>query len=475
MRKLLLLIVVAVFAVSMPLSASALETSVHGILWTTFNYSTNVGAYYLGLDDDFDDDDDLLDARTYIYERHIPRLYLKFSDDLQFVLGWDTLTMDWGGDNAADSYGGNSPGYGFGAYSMNGTLTWHTRWSYADWRIPNTPVRVKMGVQTLRDVANMALLTGEFPAIRIDVPVGEGKLTAFWAQMEEGNERNADDDASFFGIQVAYPVNENFTITPQIYYATGDDEQDCTNQCIGAPEGYQGTTILWIGANVKGKLALGANPIALNITGFMATGEYDHTFNLGAGNTGDISGFFFEARASTNMDMGNFSLKPEVIFMISSGDGNLLDADREVWPAINSYYNVTNLFFVGFINYMTSVTNSASGELFRSTPGVPATANGITMFLFNAAIKPKNMPMLTLKPVVAFMMATEDWADLYGNDDTYMGTEIGAEVIVQLYKNLRWHTYLGTFLAGDFYKNVDGDPDDPEAAMMIKSSFAVLF
>ena len=131
----------------------------------------------------------------------------------------------------------------WGQYSKDkhGNINVQARQVYADWTVPGTSVKVRMGRSTFglptEAFGNNAVMDASWggrDGIIVTAPVADwATLTAFWNRaMTDGEETDQSNNTDVFGLTAALKFN-GFSVTPYVAYAAYDDANGTGTNQVG--------------------------------------------------------------------------------------------------------------------------------------------------------------------------------------------------------------------------------------------------
>jgi len=199
MKKYLVMFIAVLAVMAVALPSHALELKYGGMFRIRLQSSDNL---IDGTKDDIEPGINYLrdDNQNYIDQRL--RMYFTFvsSENLQVVTKWES-DVQWGEPNGASHQGGAGQGGAVGADAVNLEM----KNAYVDFAIPNTPVRVKAGVQGLglldgwiiSDDFSAAVASAKFDPVTVSV--------GYVAGLNQGvTDKEGDIDDVFINIAYAH-------------------------------------------------------------------------------------------------------------------------------------------------------------------------------------------------------------------------------------------------------------------------------
>jgi hypothetical protein len=183
-----------------------------------------------------------------------------------------------------------------------------------------------------------------------------------------------------------------------------------------------------------------------------------------------------------------------LIFGFSSGDDNLTDNDMDGFIGLTPWYTPTNLMWAGRYDWyqLRSCGIGANGNSvalgwhgncqFGGMNCDLNDYNGVTFVQAN--IGKAFTPKFTADANVTFLWSSEDgwypgspiheYTDpvtgvVLRNTDKGLGTELDINATYRVYDQLTWFFESGFLFAGDYYRYLDGDPDDADTAWELQT------
>lgn len=460
--KMLAFAAVSALTAATAVPAMALENVFHGLLREKAIFS-NTDAYTAG---------DLAlykDARTNFYVEQRTRLLYesKVSDDLKGVLQFE-IDSKWG-DQA---YGSNSvSGTSFTGRNSGGGLesdrvNIETKNAYLDFRILDTPVRAKAGIQGFTDeykgiflgYADTAGLVADGKFGNVDVKAG---WLRFW---DTGNEAQTGQQSSVN----TYVLGAKTSLTPNLkvganYYLLTDGTRGASpgvgNQLLLTATGltaYQSLLLHMVGATAEAKVG------PVNIDGFLVGqfGKFDGATAGYVTGTRDVDVRSFAANARARMKVGPGTAKAEFLYV--SGDDQ--DNDEYTGFITGSQYNLAGSFYVSpdMLMLLPNKNDINTSRAIAYDPNFKSQGIIGGFVGYDSTLTDK----IFLNVNAGFMAVAKDNGRRpagAGNSSNYLGTELNFEAGYKLYSNLTASLQGAYVLVGDYYKGTaaGSDPDDP--------------
>ncbi|NHZ46908.1 outer membrane homotrimeric porin [Nitratidesulfovibrio liaohensis] len=199
-----------------PASAATIEAKGE---WA-FDFSWTDGMNYRSADDGGDSEDDFA-----AHQRLRTQIDIIASESLRGVVFLEMGTTTWGQEDGALGSDGKSV---------------KVRRSYIDWTVPNTELKVRMGLQGM-DLpgatfgASPILSDEDVAALVLSYTVSENvALTAFWARPYDNNSGNSAaagndfDEVDLFGLTAPVTL-DGVSVTPYVVYASVGKDVDGTD------------------------------------------------------------------------------------------------------------------------------------------------------------------------------------------------------------------------------------------------------
>jgi hypothetical protein len=388
---------------------------------------------------------------------------------LKFDLGSENVKAVWFlesdlifGDEAGNTNTG-TPALGAkrnsgGALGADRIAT-ETKNLYVWFKVPDTSVDVTVGLQNQSDDyagfiyggADMAgiFMTGKYEPVT-------WKLG--WAKLYE-NQSQRSDDQTLYVAEVKFVPAKNAKIGANFYFF-----QDDTNKVAGTSPGLVGSLTSLGSAKVYMPGLSAAFTVGpATISGF-AQYQFGTFEPVPAGPDVDISAYLVDLRADMNLGPGKFFIEG---LYTSGGDlsGNDYEAPitldtHATSPLGNSSYSRTNMHILLSSPDQISTAQcilGCSGAVAGSDPG----NRGRGMWHIAAGYSQKLTPKLSGQVNVGYLSATEMLISDASNRSEDMGTEFNARLDYNLAKGLDVGVIGAYALVGDFFKNPAGQtPED---------------
>ncbi|MEW5771979.1 MAG: outer membrane homotrimeric porin [Thermodesulfobacteriota bacterium] len=350
MKKLLILTLVAVFALGAGAANAATKLSTKGEM--AFGYQWLDNPDFFEMNDDNNSEDDFQ-----AYQRLRVFFDWSASETLRGVLGIEAGVSNWGVS-------------GGGADLDADDVAIEVKHAYLDFTWPNTALSFRMGVQPIAlpgAVAGSPILDGDAAGILASYPVNDMISGAFgWFRVQDasaGTERaGARNDGVADEIDVLallLPIKgDGFTFTPWAAYAiVGQNATLNANGGVGlAYNGLIGNNTGALSDNLDAWWIGGAFTLDM-FAPFSIKGDLIYGFTDGAngsdkGGVGEREGWFFDLAVDYKMDM----VTPGLFFMYSTGE----DDDRagsERIPTLYGCYYPTSLATAGAASVLDGIAD----------------------------------------------------------------------------------------------------------------------
>ena len=432
------------------------------------------------------------------------QFYLQYGDPktLRAVIGFEADSTEWGeprGSGAISGQGGRMGGWT--ADSVNLEI----KHAYLDFVIPNTPVRVKAGIQNYW-YGGRLLMNNDGPGVKVGVDFAPHSFEAFWIRLaDDANTGVVTPPLATVppgSINTPLPVNSSLTrqsyVVADMYgldYKLKQKEWDLNayfmytnDRWSGNQANYGDPTGLFV---VPVNNQFNDKPWYLGINGGFRAGNwtfYGQAVYVGGereflkGGNQDYKAYAFEASAKYQIGPGMFvggeffyasgndaDSQDEIKYfpVTRSSEGrSIFGNDRTVFFWMNAsqmgYYHNRNIEFSGTwygranfeysptswvrfnLNYLYigDTSSGAPGTIISRVSGLPQTK------IVNSAL-----------------------GTTQARDEDYLGQEINLITTLSIYKNFVYNIGLAAFLPGDAYKLTNGSVD-PAWAINTKLIYA---
>ncbi len=261
------------------------------------------------------------------------------SENLRGVVAFEMGDTTWGLADTEDA--GDAGGGQLGADGKVVTVIA----SFIDWTVPDTEMRVRMGIQPIAlpgAVAGSPVLDDDMAGIVISNAFSdEFALTAFWTRLFDGaNDSKGDDEMDMFGLSAPITL-DGHEITPYFAYAAIGDQVQTHNEeapLVGGDAYFAGVAYTMTAFD----------PLTINADLIYGSFDAEHDSN------DDQDGWLFAASADYALD----AMTPGLVFWYGSGDDG---DDKGMLPTVSPAFGVTTYGFDGAFG-------SADSAMFNATP-----------------------------------------------------------------------------------------------------------
>ena len=395
--------------------AMALENEFHG-MYRFMGYLTNAetGGTALNLRDE--------PKNSFFAEQRARILYIaKANDDLKLITHFE-LDARFGGSTSTKY------NLGDGGNLDADRVALEMKNVYLDFKIPSTPVNMKVGIQPFNDAYQ-----GVFGAFDGAGAVASAKMGAItptigWFRLSDNNfgaasgQLPGDDTADLYVIDGKFAVNKDINVGAS-YYLVQNDESATT--AVPFTNDYQ--LVHQLGVNATAKVG----PAAL--TGFVAYqfGDYNETRDLHA----------FAAAAIAKVAVGPGKINASALYLTGeetpgATGGNFNSYRQLATDGAVSYFNPANMWLL--------IRNGAMINSSAAIGGTDLTKGGVGMFGVFAGYE--------MAMGKAFMNANLGWAraeEQRAAESATIGTEINATIGYKVYDNLTASVTAAYAILGD--------------------------
>jgi len=437
----------------------------------------------------------------FMWHDFTPGFTAKVSDDLYGFMDFRIRQAVWGNAGMGEEgiwWGDNSMQYYITRYKSS----WYLDHLYMDFRIPGQPIRMRLG-RYWENSPKGIIMGGDisWPGIRVTAEIGDVATTNlhFFKRREamaisstmgwDTGIRESDDDIDVWAWNLVVTPTPESSIGLYVYYQDAGDVQNWY---------WDGSQVTWI--DLQGIYRSG--PITVNADFLFDFGDYDQgecSFKdvvdgacapgSARGREGDISGFAMDLRLTYDAPWATLGL----IFAFSTGDDDLTDNDMDGFIGLVPWYTPTNLMFAGRYDWFmlrssglgANGASVALGWQNQCQFGTYCDLNDYNgMTLVQVSIGKAFTPKFTADANLTFMWSTEDgyypgspiheYTDpvtgvVHANTDKTLGSEVDINATYKVYDQLTWFFESGVMFPGDYYRYLDGDPDDPDTAWELQT------
>ncbi|MBG3879030.1 porin [Desulfovibrio oxamicus] len=439
-----------------------------------FDFSWLDNGDYTSADDDGNSDDDFSAS-----QRFRTQIDIIASESLKGVVFFEIGNTVWGRAGTGTSDQG-------GALGADGR-TVEVRRSYIDWIVPNTDLKVRMGIQGLSlpgavapsspvfddDVAGLTL------SYAINDTVG---VTALWARPADANGgttdgKNGFDEADVFALIVPVTL-DGFKVTPYGVYAS-----------VGKDAGFTGST----------------NGGTEFLSGMLSMAEFGGGANPAIDSRSDSYSAWWGGVSFEMSAFSPFSLKLDAVYGSKTADDDAESAERAGWLVAALAEYKLDMVTPGILAWYGSGEDDDLSDGSERMPSISPTGWGVTSFGFPGSVYRQDtyfglngagswalglqladisfMENLSHVFRVVYMQGTND-ADVIKNNPTTMATafapgntfvfltdedsaiEVNFDTTYKIYENLSLVVELG-WIKLDMDEDTWGSDDYSDAKKMV--------
>jgi len=477
MKKYLVLIGAAILVMALA-SPSLAQFTTWGhmeiqTIWTKNPDFNNGQGSYFGTIRDNKPQEDV--TWKHVAERY--RFYLQYGDPktVRAVIGFEADSTEWGEPRASGTVTGGRMG-GWTSDSTNLEI----KHAFLDFVVPNTPVRVKAGIQDFW-YGGRLLMNNDGPGVKVGVDFAPHSFEAFWIRLA--------DDASLTSPTANSSLTRQSYVVADIYgvdYKVKQRDWDLNAYFMYLNDRWSGTQTTW--GDPTGLFSVPINnkfndkPWWLGVAGGFRPGNWtfygqavyvggEREFVTGNVSSQDYKAYVVEASAKYQIGPGMFvgiegfyasgndaDSQDEIKYMPvtrSSEGRSIFGNDRTVFFWMNAaqmgYYHNRNIEFSGTwygrANFEYSPTSWVRFNLNYLYIGDTSSGNPGTI-----VSRISGLP--TTKIVNSALGTTQE------RDEDYLGQEINLITTFTIYKGFVYNIGLACFLPGDAYKfsNQSVDP-----------------
>jgi hypothetical protein len=423
------------------------------------NILTTAGAGFGYADHAFNKTNWWLQMRGNIY------VVARASADLQGVFGIEVNSTRFGEGQNAASQGGDAGKWNADAIAVQ------VKSMYIDFKVPEVPVRLKVGIQPFRLrepvflYADAAGITGNIKILAGDYAFN---INPFWAVMSKGlwttaapkapsvaagalTDNTTADDSNFFGVDVNAVIGD---IKPGVFFAMQKQGQYYNNPGVGDGD----RQLWWLGVYTDAKFG------GLAITAdFVYNGGYDYwksgTFLTGLegatprytysmAHTYSVRHEAFIARGVASYTMNKFTFGAGALYGTGDNPGTLNKDESYQMPyrSEGTKFNDDFLVLNGDWGYREPYGLQTTGGLFKTW-----TTAGQGVWYVRGFMDYAVTDWLKLKFNAGYIGDTVHNADEFGTDgqdDKSVGWEMDTAVQINIYKNLYFDNAFGYLIGG---------------------------
>lgn len=474
MKKLLSFVVAGGLLAGSAAMASATDIKVKGTFDFGFGLYSNTSFQKHGSEENFD-----------ALQRFRTQIDFIASESLKGVAAFEIGNTNWGGGGGGSwNNGGTGAGRGAGGALGADGVAVEVKHLYIDWIVPDTDLRVRMGIQPLANPRAVKRADGEDGAFIVDDDMA-GILLSYdfnddfginfgWYRLFDGSITDSDttdrvgtrygdhDEVDMFYLSLPFEMKDSFSITPYGMYAlvgdnlgrevfVGKDSTTGKDKFTNAPFD-SGPSSLSADGSLGNDGDLWWAGVAFDLSAFdpfvaavdFAYGSYSS--DDVAGKDVDRSGWVVVSKFGYKLDY----FTPNLFAWYGSGADDIDDGMDGMMPTLSADFGLTSF---GWSNASPMGREFAIGD---SPAGTWAIGLGLDDIKF--------IDNLTSQFRVAYFQGTNDYAhstfesnDLLTNDDD--GFEVNLDNVINVYDNLDMYVELGyiNLSLDDETTNFDGD------------------
>jgi hypothetical protein len=442
MKKQLVVLSAAAIVAAAAVPALAFENEFHGIYRLRANVTNAMAVGSEAFKDE---------ARTNtVFEQRARLQYIaKASADLKLVTFFE-VDSSWG-DAAYNN--GRATGAGAGGDSVN----LETKNVYLDFKIPSTPVQMKVGLQGWMDAYKGIIyyndLAGALATAKLDAFTATG---AFFRTYDQGgNSTIGKKNVDLYVLDGKFAINKDTTLGASYYNFFNDTKESGTGEAAMTHT---------IGVNFASKLGI----VGVDAFFLGQTGDALYDFQTTTNKTKDVSAWAAQVAANANLGMATV----RGAFLYTSGDDRKDADESNAFQVVQENAATTNppTFSAQGGSYYSSQMMLLFRNIYNMDSDVAIVPNlnngnhGVMAGFLGADFKINDK--FTANANLGFAMNAENQdTDLNGTeDDDYLGTEINLSLNYKLYPTLTATLQGAYVMLGDYYDNSGGagkDPDDP--------------
>lgn len=384
----------------------------------------------------------LKDAPTNNYFEHRARLQYtaKASDDLKLVTQFE-LDTRWGGITTG-KYAGTSDA---GVVDSDG-VSLETKHVYLDFKVPGTPMGMKVGTQAFTDAYSGVFLNGDVSGIAAQAKYGMVTPRAFFFRINE-NQTKVDPNGTgvtplgrfrtdVYGVDTKVGVAKDVNVGGGYYHVSRTIDR-AANGTVGSATSFgyfDPRTLHMVGVNADGKFG------PATVSGFFTYqfGDFDDAQQV------DLKAY--AAGAIARIKAGPGTAKVSAVYL--SGDDVTTDGESS---SFENVYGV-NTFVASDMFLLMRTGRNNSNSAGAMTWDMTMGGRGL-MGVFAGYDLPINQK-LSVGANVGYAQVAED-EGLAGKS---LGTEVNATVAYKLYDNLTVSLNGAHVFVGDLYNGILAQP-----------------
>lgn len=431
-KKVLAVTAACALSAATAVPALALENEFHG-MFRVFGIVNNFGTGGVGQIIPADN----APTRSYMEQRARLMYIAKANDDLKLVTHFE-IDSRWG-DNSYNS--NNTTRNNGGALGADQTNL-ETKNVYLDFNIPSTIINAKVGVQPWVDSYGGILVNADMAGALVSAKYAGFTNSLGWFRFNDElsvTPTPGKATRDFLTLDSKYNLTKDAKIGGS-YYLLTDDRVASDN-----------TYTHMVGLNGEFNLA----PVTLGVFGMYQFGDTPGVANS------DLSSYAAGATAKGKLGIGT----AKVAFLYTSGDKTTgANTDSQAFQSISSAASENSFYAADMQILLRNKWNTNSDRSIVNTFN-----NNNEGFIggfvgYDANFTPKAFGSIN----AGFAAAANT-----NNDDSYLGTEVNAEVGYKLFDNMTASVQGAYFFLGDYYdQGATQNADDPyQARIMLNYAF----
>jgi hypothetical protein len=397
------------------------KTEIHGtyrVRGVFFNYASHtplVSPGYSGPETD-------AETRWLADQRFRFSIESELKRDVRGVLGFEVGDIVWG-------LGAHDVGENWGGAQGADVVNVEVRNAYLQFKIPETPVQVKAGIQSPSDGFKGYLFDWDWDfdvaGLETEIEFNSANLTAGWFRLNEGGDFAEADDRDLLKLGLDITPCSDGSLGPYVYFL--NDQRS---------EGFL-VRDFWAGASFSKSFDhCGFNGFFIYNSGER---EYE-TMELSA-NSEDVTNSGFAARLEAKKEFEGFDLS--LLGLYSSGEEDTAETDRGDFHVIlgPNYANYLELFFPG--------AEDVAGL------NVDLNNGGLGLLAVQARVKIEPVHRVWLSFAGGILQSAAE----NSNGEKEMGTEVDGVIGYEFRGGMTAELGAAYVLVGDFYKRETTNPD----------------